>query len=121
MEIMWLTFWVMFIPLAVCVFIIVLSDRKIGYLQGLFKRPVVYLPRLENRTDLSTVLKILPKLSDSEIEIILTTIFGRSVTIVKGRDTDGATWVEYVSYFRTDGQEDFNFHYQQKKDKNMFG
>ncbi|MBU0460773.1 MAG: hypothetical protein KJ771_08275, partial [Nanoarchaeota archaeon] len=86
------------------------SDKKVNYLKGLFRQPLQHYSSIDNSEALNSIQESIQKLTDSEVEIVLQTIWGRPVRIIKGRDKDGSTWFETVTYWVS--QDDENFHFQ---------
>lgn len=112
-----------FLTLIFCgmLYFIFKDQQSISALKNLFHRPTIHYSTSENIKQLEQVLSLLPALSDAEKEIIIANIWGRPINIMKGRDSSGRTWFEFVQAYKSEGNEDLDYHYQQLKNKNNFG
>ena len=96
-------------------------NRRIGLFKFLKDQPIKYSVPGSNQDNFKEALTILQTLNITEREILIQQIFGRPIRILKGLDKNGESWLESVSYFESNGDEDFNFHYEQSKDNKHIG
>jgi hypothetical protein len=79
-----------------------------------FDVPLRHSLNVSNEEQMKYIINALPSLTMQEKEVIVQQIFGRPVTIVKGLDKDGSSWIELAKPFTLTDESDFEFHHGDK-------
>lgn len=95
--------------------------RRMGLIGRLWNEPLRCQNEVRHVREMRLILQAIPQLSFEERLTIIQRLYGRPTRIQVGADRAGEFWIESTTYFASEDESDFNFHFERLKDRKEVG